>query len=141
MKKKIALLLPLAFGCLSAYAQAVPSSCPGLPADAGLQWETQVGEGFNVCRAMNANGQQILGMMFTHKKPGVPLLRNQRQGEGSIGRYDVYWYRPTIADPDVVEKRVTVLELEDERYVQVWVEANSTEELQRSLALMRGINL
>jgi hypothetical protein len=140
MKTKT-LVLCLALPGLPVLAVAQSASCPALPEGSGLHWESTAGDGFDVCRAVDDNGRQLLGMLFSQKKPGVELARNQRQEEDSVGRYTTRWYRPRIADAEVPEKRITVLELEDGRYAQVWIDADSSQSLQRNLALARAIAL
>ena len=121
MNKTISVLLslPLAFQAASASAQ---QACPALPDGSPLRWERQAGDGFDVCRAMDAEGRQVFGVMLTGK-PTVRLQRSHRVEEGMIGRYEMHWYRPTIAQDTGLEKRITVVELDDGRYAQFWVDA------------------
>ena len=139
MNKTIAVLLslPLAFQAASASAQ---QACPALPDSSPLHWERQAGDGFDVCRAMDAEGRQVFGVMLTGK-PTVRLQRSHRVEEGMIGRYEMHWYRPTIAQDTGLEKRITVVELDDGRYAQFWVDAEDPAQLQSALGLAEGIAL
>lgn len=140
MNKTIALLLslPLAFQAASASAQQ--AACPALPDGSPLRWERQAGAGFDVCRAVDAEGRQVFGLMLT-AKPTVRLQRNHRVEEGVIGRYEMHWYRPAIVENTGLEKRITVVELDDGRYAQFWVDAEDPAQLQRALGLAQGIAL
>ena len=131
------LSLPLAFHAAPAAAQ---QACPALPGGSPLRWEQQAGDGFEVCRAMDAEGRQVFGLMLT-EKPTVRPQRSHRVEEGTIGRYEMYWYRPAIAQDTVLEKRITVVELDDGRYAQFWVDAEDPAQLQSALSLAQGIAL
>lgn len=121
-------------------AAAQDATCPGLPSGAGLHWEQQAGNGFSVCRALDAAGRQVIGVMLTGQ-PTVNLRRRYREEQGTVGAYEVHWYRPELAVDTGEKKRVTVVELGGGRYAQIWVDAGSEEELQNALGLARGLAL
>jgi hypothetical protein len=120
-------------------AAAQATACPPLPAGSDLRWEQQTGDGFTVCRAMEGE-RQVLGLMLT-AEPTVNLRRRNREEEGMIGRYEVHWYQPEIAVQTGERKRVTIVELGEDRYAQVWVDAASDDELRGLLTLAQGIAL
>lgn len=120
-------------------AAAQESACPPLPAGSQLQWQAQPGDGFLVCRAVDGE-RTVLGMMLT-QQPTLDLKRRNREEQGSIGLHEVRWYQPEIAVDTGVRKRVTIVELGNNRYAQVWVDAASDEELQRLLLMAEGIAL
>jgi hypothetical protein len=130
-------LLAIAWAIPSAHAQE--ATCPTLPAGSTLHWQEQAGDGFTVCRALDGE-RQVIGVMLT-SEPTVNLRRRNRQEEGSIGTHEVHWYQPEIAEQIGERKRITVVELGDDRYAQVWVDASSDDELRRLLSLARGIAL
>jgi len=140
MNKTIAPLLLLGLCALPGTLLA-QSACPTLPSGRNLHWESQQGPDFQVCRALDGQGEQVLGLMFTRKKPNVQLSRNQRREEGWVGSHPVYWYQPPIAEGGAAQKRITVLELEDGRYAQVWVEGRDPSEIQARLQLGAWLGL
>jgi len=123
----------------AAPAAAQEAACPTLPAGSNLHWQQQAGSGFTVCRALDGE-RQVIGVMLT-SSPTVNLRRRNRQEEGSIGGREVHWYQPEIAEQVGERKRVTIVELGDKRYAQVWVDATSDDELQQLLSLAQGIAL
>lgn len=128
-------LLALAFAS-GAAAQDVP--CPGLPSGSNLHWEHKAGDGFILCRALDGD-RQVLSVMLT-ETPVTKLPRRNREEEGWVGTHQVRWYLPDVAQ-DAGSKRITVVELGDNRYAQVWVDASSDAELQQLLLLAQGIAL
>ena len=83
--------------------------------------------------------RQVLGVMLT-AEPVTKLARRNREEQGRVGAHAVHWYLPDVAQ-DVGRKRITVIELGEDRYAQVWVEASSDAELQQLLTLAQGIAL
>ena len=132
-------------GCLglllaaSSGVAAQDVACPALPDGSSLRWEAKVGDGFTVCRALDGD-RQVLGVMLT-AEPTVNLLRRNRVEEGHVGLHEVRWYQPEIVAQGGERNRVTVVELGENRYAQVWIDAGSDEELQRLLALAGGLAL
>ena len=120
-------------------ASAQDATCPALPAGSNPHWQQQAGNGFTVCRALDGE-RQVIGVMLT-SSPTVNLQRRNREEEGSIGAYEVHWYQPEIAVSTGERKRVTIVELGDDRYAQVWVDAANDAELRQLLSLAEGIAL
>jgi hypothetical protein len=137
MNKLFCLGLLLAAAAFDTAAQDV--ACPALPGGSSLRWEAKAGDGFTVCRALDGD-RQVLGLMLT-AKPTVNLLRRNRMEEGQIGLHEVRWYQPEIAAQSGELNRVTVVELGEDRYAQVWIDATSNDELQQLIALAQGIAL
>ncbi|HET6395345.1 MAG TPA: hypothetical protein VFF91_00720 [Pseudoxanthomonas sp.] len=121
-------------------AASAQQACPDLPPGAGLHWEQQAGAGFRVCRAVDAGGRQVFGVMLT-REPTVQLQRRNREEEAVIAGREVHWYRPDIAVDTGLEKRITVVELEEDRYAQIWVDAPDATQLRQAMALAEGIAL
>jgi hypothetical protein len=137
MNKLCCLGLLLAASAFDTAAQEV--ACPTLPDGSGLHWEAKAGDGFTVCRALDGN-RQVLGLMLT-AAPTVNLLRRNREEEGHVGVHEVHWYQPEIATQSDALNRVTVVELGEDRYAQVWIDAGSDEELQQLFGLAGGLAL
>ena len=121
----------LAIAWATPQASAQDATCPALPAGSNLHWQQQAGNGFTVCRALDGE-RQVIGVMLT-SSPTVNLQRRNREEEGSIGAYEVHWYQPEIAVSTGERKRVTIVELGDDRYAQVWVDAANDAELRQLL--------
>lgn len=136
---KFHLLGLLAIAWATPQASAQDATCPALPAGSNLHWQQQAGNGFTVCRALDGE-RQVIGVMLT-SSPTVNLQRRNREEEGSIGAYEVHWYQPEIAVSTGERKRVTIVELSDDRYAQVWVDAANDAELRQLLSLAEGIAL
>ena len=136
---KFHLLGLLAIAWATPQASAQDATCPALPAGSNLHWQQQAGNGFTVCRALDGE-RQVIGVMLT-SSPTVTLQRRNREEEGSIGAYEVHWYQPEIAVSTGERKRVTIVELGDDRYAQVWVDAANDAELRQLLSLAEGIAL
>ena len=136
---KFHLLGLLAIAWATPQASAQDATCPALPAGSNLHWQQQAGNGFTVCRALDGE-RQVIGVMLT-SSPTVNLQRRNREEEGSIGAYEVPWYQPEIAVSTGERKRVTIVELGDDRYAQVWVDAANDAELRQLLSRAEGIAL
>ena len=136
---KFHLLGLLAIAWATPQASAQDAICPALPAGSNLHWQQQAGNGFTVCRALDGE-RQVIGVMLT-SSPTVNLQRRNREEEGSIGAYEVHWYQPEIAVSTGERKRVTIVELGDDRYAQVWVDAATDAELRQLLSLPEAIAL
>ncbi|MES5814742.1 hypothetical protein [Pseudoxanthomonas sp. Soil82] len=136
---KFHLLGLLAIAWATPQASAQDATCPALPAGSNLHWQQQAGNGFTVCRALDGE-RQVIGVMLT-SSPTVNLQRRNREEEGSIGAHEVHWYQPEIAVSTGERKRVTIVELGDDRYAQVWVDAANDAELRQLLSLAEGIAL
>ena len=94
MKTLIAACLLLA--STSAWSQAAPP-CPTLPASAGLQWEQRVDTTFIACKAVTADGRQVLNVMLTSRDPKIRLERRLREEESTFSGEEIFWYRPDLA--------------------------------------------
>ncbi|MBA3929347.1 MAG: hypothetical protein C0521_07160 [Xanthomonas sp.] len=130
MKTVIAIGLSLLSAAAS--AQTAPP-CPSLPASAGLTWEQRVDATFITCKALTADGRQVLNVMLTARDPRISLERRLRQEESTFSGEEMYWYRPNLGgqetSPAMASRRITVVEFADDRYAQVWINAASPEEL------------
>lgn len=115
-----------------AHAQAA-GTCPALPADTGLTWETKDAGGTQFCRALRADGSEAFGLYIARQtafKPG----RSSRAEEVSIDGRSTVWYRSEIAGQPDVQARETAIALPDGRVAYMWIHAKSREELARSIA-------
>jgi len=101
-------LLPLVAGLLlagsaQAQDQAEPpqaqpaTSCPQLPANAGLAWEARSTADSDFCRALRSDGSEAFGLYITAQPSFEPNPRNGKES-GRIDGRSVVWYRAEIAN-------------------------------------------
>lgn len=128
--------------CLLAPAAATLAqvACPALPPQSTLQWEHKVQAGFIVCRAMS-DGRQVFGLMLSQDKPELRLARSNRAEPGAFGGHGMYWYKPDAAGTPVDTRRVAVVELGEDRYAQIWIDATTEAEIPRLQGLVQGLQL
>lgn len=114
-----------------AHAQAT-STCPMLPADSGLAWETKTAGGSQFCRAMRADGSEAFGLYIAQQTPFKPS-RSDRAEEVKLDGRDTYWYRSELAGQPDVQARETAIPLADGRVAYLWIQAKSKDDLATAL--------
>ncbi|MCC4621679.1 hypothetical protein LL965_16915 [Xanthomonas cassavae CFBP 4642] len=127
----------------TAHAQTAPV-CPPLPPASGLQWNELAGADYLVCKAFNAEGRQVVGVMLTTRDPAMVLARDRRAEKGQIQQEDFYWYKLDLGGreiPGMESRRVTVVELGKKRYAQLWIDGASSEELTSMQSLVQAMDL
>lgn len=125
-------------------AQQAPSRCPALPADSGLQWDEQANTGFLVCKARSDDGRHSLNLMLTSRNPDIRMIRSQRAEEGVFSGESLHWYVPELAGRNeafAASRRITVVKLGKDQYAQVWIDAESPEELSRLQSLAGQLDI
>ena len=141
---KILIAVGLSLFSTVAWAQTAPA-CPSLPADAGLTWEQRVDATFIACKAVNAEGRQVLNVMLTARDPRISLERRLREEESTFSGEEMYWYRPDLGGretaAEMASRRIAVVEYDDDRYAQVWINAASPEELGSLISLARQLDV
>lgn len=118
----------------AALAQQATSHCPALPSGSGLQWDEQAGAGFLACKARSDDGRHSLNLMLTSRDPDIRLSRSQREESGIFSGESLHWYTPELAGRNetyIASRRITVVKLGKNQYAQVWIDAESPEELER----------
>ena len=91
-----------------------------------------------------ADGRQVLNVMLTSRDPRISLERRVREEEGTFSGEDVYWYRLDLGGrdmPGMQSRHITVVELDNDRYAQVWINAESPEELGTLIALTEQLDV
>lgn len=137
MKFTIHTLAPLAaLGLMIAAAAParaqVADACPRLPADSGLTWTERSGEAFVVCRAVTEDGREAFGLYLAADSPFQPRRAN-REERGVINGQDIRWYSGEVASEPGKLVRETLLELDEDRVVHIWLHADSEQEMQQSM--------
>ena len=115
-------------------AQQAASRCPALPPDSGLQWDEQANAGFLACKARSDDGRHSLNMMLTTRDPDIRLTRSQRAESGLFSGESLHWYIPELAGRNeayAASRRITVVKLGKDQYAQIWIDAETPEELGR----------
>ena len=134
MIKSIRTSVGLGLLAVAGFAQAQDAgTCPALPADSGLTWETKMAGDTQFCRALRADGSEAFGLYIashTAFKPG----RANRAEEASIDGRATYWYRSELAAQPDVQARETVVNLPDGRVAYLWIQAHSSQELSSAIA-------
>lgn len=128
--------LLLSLATVGACAQST-ASCPQLPAGTGLHWERSGTDMLVICKAFDAGGQQALGVMLTAKAPDKPA--GAREEKAEIDGRKARWYRTQIANRPDAQSRMAVVELDDDRWAQIWIDAPSDAALQASMAVARNL--
>jgi len=124
----------------AAMAQQSPS-CPTLPPAAGLEWKQLAGADYLSCKAITADGREVLGVMLTARSPGLSLPRDHREEKGQLASEDFYWYRPDLGGREMANRRVAVIELGKKRFAQVWINAGDVQELGSLQGLAQRLDL
>ncbi|MEZ0470504.1 hypothetical protein [Luteimonas salinilitoris] len=143
MKFTIRYLAPLAaLGLLIAAAAParaqVAEACPRLPGDSGLTWTERSSEAFVICRAVSGDGREVFGLYLAADSPFQPRRAN-REERGVINGQDIRWYSGEVAtDPDKLV-RETLLELDKDRVVHIWLHADSAQEMQQSMRMVEEL--
>jgi hypothetical protein len=134
MIKSIRASIGLGLLVAAGFAQAQSTAtCPVLPADSGLSWETKMAGDTQFCRALRADGSEAFGLYIATRsafKPG----RANRAEEASIDGRATYWYRSELAAQPDVQARETVIDLPDGRVAYLWIQAHSNQELSSAIA-------
>jgi hypothetical protein len=130
MFKTLPLALLLATGM--AQAQSAGGACPRLGAASGLAWEHSAGPDFDFCRALDGNGQQVLGVYVGRDSPFKPNRRDRAE-TGMIDGQRIDWYRSELAGEPDVQVRETLIRLADGRVAHIWMRAASAQELAQDL--------
>ncbi|MDH5824119.1 hypothetical protein QFW77_14150 [Luteimonas sp. RD2P54] len=143
MKRSNHHLAPLAALALSlaavapAWAQTI-DACPRLPGDSTLTWTERSSDSFVICRAVTEDGREVFGLYLAGDSPFQPRRAN-REEAGVINGQDIRWYRSEVAgDPDKLV-RETLLELDRDRVVHIWLHADSEDEMRQSMGMVEAL--
>lgn len=127
------LLLLAAPMCLAQSAM----TCPTLPVGTALHWERSGSGSLLICKALDAQGAQAFGVMLTSKAPDKPS--GAREEKGVIDSHQARWYHAQIANRPDAQTRLAVIELDNDRYAQIWIDAPNQAALETSMATVRNL--
>ena len=143
---KTTMLLPwllLAAGAAQAQSEvaaqtAAAAPCPHLDAASGLSWSHLAGPDYDFCRALAADGTQVLGVYVGADSPFEPDDDNAAE-RGTVDGREVTWYASELAGDPEAQVRETLLVLPDGREAHIWLRAANQDELAGKLALAQGL--
>lgn len=132
------------FALTSAIAHADSGHCPSLPNEAALQWRELLGQGYLACKAIATDGHEVLGLMLSEQSPDLKFSAKQRAERGTIDHTSVQWYQPNLGTQWAEAaklRRVTVVKFSRHRYAQIWINAQSPEELTATENLVTSLSV
>ncbi len=149
MRARSMLLLALSalFCVFHASAQSAPSvatdsACPMLPAsdsNGGLSWASLRTDTAVLCRALrNDNGKEAFALTLT-KKVGFKLEIDMREEQGEIQGRKVWWHRGEIAGRPTEVVRETLLKLDSNRVVHIYIRSGDAREVARYQQIVQGL--
>lgn len=113
------------------------SGCPSLPVGTPLHWEQNGTSSLVICKAFDAQGAQAFGVMLTDRKPDKPS--GAREEKSEIDGHKARWYHSRIATRPGAQTRMAVIDLGEDRYAQVWIDAPSEADLEARMATVRTL--
>ncbi len=120
-------------------AQSAPA-CPTLPADAAnvLRWTALQTDTALLCRAMDAAGEEAFAVTVTRKSPFKPT-GSLREESGEMQGKKVWWYRTEIAGQPDQLVRETLLKLDGDRVVHVFIRTSDKNTMGRYQRVVQGL--
>lgn len=123
----------------AAHAQSGPSSCPQLPADAGLSWEQRGNDAFLICSAVDASGAEAFGLSLSADSAFQPR-RSNREERGVVAGQDVRWYRAEVGTQPDLLVRETLVEIDRDRVAHIWVRTHSEGDLTQGMGIVERLD-
>lgn len=136
--------LSLAFSAVllagSAHAQSA-RECPSLPPDAAddFHWSVLRTDSALLCRALSNDAEEeAFAVTVTRKSPFKPNS-HLREEQGQIQGQTLWWYRSEIAGRPNELVRETLLKLDSNRMVHVFIRSDNAETLTRYQQLAQSM--
>lgn len=122
----------------AAQAQSV-GTCPTLPANSGLSWETLAGDDYTFCKAISHDsGKQVLAVMITTDSTFRPR-RPDRLHEARIDGTGTWWYRGELSGSAGTEVRETLVEIDRRHVAHISLRGASDDELSHAMSLAEAL--
>ena len=122
----------------AAQAQSM-GTCPTLPANSGLAWDTLGGSDYTFCKAMRASdGRQVLAVMITTDSTFRPRRPNRLQ-EARIDGTETWWYRGELSGNTGTEVRETLVELDRRHVAHISLRGANEDELAHAMSLAEAL--
>ncbi len=138
MKAKI--LLAAAAMLMAGAVQAQSTgTCPTLPANSGLAWDTLIGPEYTFCKAIREDdGRQVLAVMITTEAPFRPKRGNRVQAT-VIDGIENWWYQSELSGTTGVEVRETLVELDRDHVAHISMRGTSQDDLADGMSLAEAL--
>lgn len=145
-RKVLALIAALAVPACC-IADASDDRCPRLPEGSGLHWTHDDGPDFVVCfAATEASVATVLGV-YLGTAPSFYPETEEPIADGNVGGTAVHWYRKKATRQNQVNPvaetldRQTIVPLDKDGHqvAHVWVFADTPEQLEQRLAVLRKV--
>lgn len=138
MYAKILLAAAILLVAGAAHAQSV-GTCPTLPANSGLAWDTLDGNDYTFCKAIrDSDGRQVLAVMITTDSTFRPRRPNRLQ-EARIDGSETWWYRGELSGSTGTEVREAQVEIDRRHVAHISLRGASEEELSHAMSLAEGL--
>jgi hypothetical protein len=136
-------LIPLSLAH-SAFAQSATADvrCPTLPPTTvdDLQWVTLQTDSALLCRAVHkGNGAEAFALTMTRKSPFKPD-GSLREEEGKIQGKKLWWYRSEIAGNPKELVRETLVKLDSDHVVHVFIRTADSGTMTHYQQLVQGLD-
>ncbi len=140
--KSASCLVGLSLLLATATAHASPV-CPPLPPASGLQWNELAGADYLVCKAMTADGRQVVGVMLTTRDPDMALARDRRAERARSGRKSFTGTSSISAATrcQAWNRAASPWSNWAKRYAQLWIDGASAEELASMQSMVQNMDL
>lgn len=133
-----------------AFAQVAGSEATGPAADCPvfpegipepMRWEAMRANDILFCRAITTEtGKEAFTLTFSRESPFRPR-RGNRAEPGEFGGKPMYWYRGEMADAPNALIRETLLELDDQHVLHIFMRVDDAETLARYQQLVLALPL
>jgi hypothetical protein len=132
-------LLSAALFANAASAQSTPA-CPALPPEAAtdLRWTTLQTDSALLCRALDSGGQEAFAVTVARKSPFKPN-GSLREESGQMQGQNFWWYRTEIAGRPNELVRETLVKLDRDRVVHVFIRTSDKATLGRYQRIVQGL--
>jgi hypothetical protein len=106
-----------------------------------LHWEARQIPNMLICRAiMNDTGEEVFAVTISRESP-FRAKRGLRAEAGVLDGREIHWYRGDIPADSNVQIRETLIELEDDRLVHIFMRATDAETLSSRQKLAEALSL
>jgi hypothetical protein len=119
------------------------AGCPSMPEDIGktIRWDAMRIPNMLLCRAiLNETGAEAFAMTISRESPFRPK-RSLRAENGVLDGREVQWYRGEVANEPTAQIRETLIELDDDRVIHIFMRAPDAETLATRLKMAEALTL
>jgi hypothetical protein len=131
------------FAAAQTAATDAAARCPALSEEMAkaLRWDAMQIRDMLLCRALlNETGAEAFAMTISEESP-FRAKRALRAESGILDGREVQWYRGEVANEPDAQIRETLIELEDERLVHIYLRAPDAETLAARQKMAESVKL